>query len=344
MRAIIVQNDRKGKRMKVQGIFYTIISAVLFGITPLLATHIYALGTSPNTLVFIRALIVVPILFLLMKKDHESLKISRHDLLGIMIVTMLGNGLTTILLSVSYQYINVGIATTLHFLYPIFVALLCRFVFREKLGKQKLLALTFAVFGILCFFDMSGGSSMLGLFLAAASGFTYAFYMVMIEKKGLIHMNPYKLSMYGAMFIVLETLLYHLISPSLNFHLPTEAYGYMVVAAIISSFLAVVLLQRGIALLGSTSASILCLFEPITAVVCGYFFLKEELTMMKVIGCIIIMTAVIILVFANKRPKGKAQEESQPMECTSADEALRKADLDLKCSEESDAEENAASL
>lgn len=296
--------------MKVQGIFYTIISAVLFGITPLLATHIYALGTSPNTLVFMRALMVIPILFLLMKKDHESLKISRHDLLGIMIVTMLGNGLTTILLSVSYQYINVGIATTLHFLYPIFVALLCRFVFREKFGRQKLLALMFAVFGILCFFDMSKGNSMLGLFLAAASGFTYAFYMVMIEKKGLIHMNPYKLSMYGAMFIVLETLLYHLVSPSLDFRLPAQAYGYMMVAAIISSFLAVVLLQRGIALLGSTSASILCLFEPITAVVCGYFFLQEELTVMKIIGCIIIMAAVVILVFAKKRPKTETQKNA----------------------------------
>ena len=49
------------------------------------------------------------------------------------------------------------------------------------------------------------------------------------------------------------------------------------------------LLQIGIRLIGSTKASILCLAEPITSVVCGVVLLNEQLSIMKLIGCAFIL-------------------------------------------------------
>ena len=82
---------------------------------------------------------------------------------------------------------------------------------------------------------------------------------------------------------------------SIQFILPWNAYGLILLLSLVSSFLAVVLLQKGIQYLGSSTASLFCLFEPVTSVVCGALFLKEALTPAKIIGCCIIFTALIIM-------------------------------------------------
>lgn len=288
--------------MKTKGILYTIASAILFGAMPVIASNIYEMGVTPITLVCLRSLCVIPILFLLMKKDGEHLKLTLFQTKHIFLIAVLGSGLTTMLLFMSYQYIDVGTATTLHFLYPVVVALLCRVVYHEHLGKFKIAALLIAICGIFCFMDFSGHGSTIGLVMALCSSITYAFYMVQLEKIGLAKMNAFKLSMYLSVFIVMETLVYGLFVPgSISFDIPLAAYGYAFIIAIGTSFLAVVLLQRGIEMLGSTTASIFCLFEPITSVVTGYYFLNESLTILKILGCIIILGAVILLVYANKK-------------------------------------------
>lgn len=286
---------REGDRMYTKGILYTVLSAVLFGITPLITTAVYGYGANSMTVVFYRSLFVIPMLAVIMKARGISFTISVRDLRNTGIIAVFGSGLTTILLFSSYTYIDVGCATTLHFLYPVFVSLLCFAVYHERLGRRKLLALGMAFVGALCFFDLTNTGSITGLIMAASSALTYAFYMVQLEKTRLSHQNAYKISFYLAIFILLETLVYHLLFSSIQFILPWNAYLLILLLSLVSSFLAVVLLQKGIQKLGSSTASLFCLFEPITSVICGVFFLQEALTPAKAAGCLIILTALIIM-------------------------------------------------
>lgn len=281
--------------MHSKGILYTVLSAVLFGITPLITTAVYGYGANSMTVVFYRSLFVIPMLAVIMKTKNISFSIPARDLRNTGIIAVFGSGLTTILLFTSYAYIDVGCATTLHFLYPVFVSLLCFAVYHETLGKRKLIALSLALLGALCFFHLNSSNSTLGLLLAASSALTYAFYMVQLEKTRLSHQNAYKVSFYLAIFILLETLVYHMLFSSIQFLLPWSAYGLILLLALVSSFLAVVLLQKGIQCLGSSTASLFCLFEPITSVVCGTLFLHEALTPAKIMGCFIIFAALIIM-------------------------------------------------
>lgn len=281
--------------MYTKGILYTVLSAVLFGITPLITTAVYGYGANSMTVVFYRSLLVIPMLAVIMKARGISFTISVRDLRNTGIIAVFGSGLTTILLFSSYTYIDVGCATTLHFLYPVFVSLLCFAVYHERLGRRKLLALGMAFVGALCFFDLTNTGSITGLIMAASSALTYAFYMVQLEKTRLSHQNAYKISFYLAIFILLETLVYHLLFSSIQFILPWNAYLLILLLSLVSSFLAVVLLQKGIQKLGSSTASLFCLFEPITSVICGVFFLQEALTPAKAAGCLIILTALIIM-------------------------------------------------
>lgn len=287
--------------MNVKGIGYTVLSAVLFGITPLLARCVYEYGATPITVVFFRSLFVLPILWIIMRVQKVSLRISSHDLKNIGVISIFGSGLTTILLFSSYMYIDVGTATTLHFLYPVFVSILCFFIYHDALSKAKLCALGIACLGTLCFFFDSKGGQPIGFILAIVSALTYAFYMVQMEKTRLAHDNAYRVSFYISAFVVLETIMYHIVTPSIHLQLPLPAYGYLLLLGIVSSFLAVVLLQLGIKLLGSSTASLFCLFEPITSVIAGVLWLQESLSFWKVIGCLVIFSALILITSYEKK-------------------------------------------
>lgn len=53
--------------------------------------------------------------------------------------------------------------------------------------------------------------------------------------------------------------------------------------------------------LGATTTSILSMFEPVTSVIFGIIILQEQLTIIKLIGCLIILAAITGLIIFNKR-------------------------------------------
>ena len=78
------------------------------------------------------------------------------------------------------------------------------------------------------------------------------------------------------------------------FKMDAIAYGLLLVLALSASFLATVLLQKGVLLLGSTRASFICLLEPVTSMIVGILFLGEALTLNKGLGGLAIIISLII--------------------------------------------------
>ena len=284
--------------MKTKGYFLTILSAVIFGFTPILAKITYSMGSNGITMAFFRHLFVIPILFLIMKCQRLPYKITLHQLKNICLVGIIGNALTVAALYTSYSFIQVGSATVLHFLYPMFVSLICFFYYKERLSKAVKICLGTASFGILFFIEL-GGSSFLGLFLALFSGITFAYYMVGIEKLGLQSLNPYVLNFYFAIVISISLLMIGLISGQLELILPVEAYGYSFLIAVLTSIVGIICLQQGVRYLGAATASILSMFDPVTSVIFGIIILHEQLTIVKLIGCFIILSAITGLIVFN---------------------------------------------
>ena len=131
--------------------------------------------------------------------------------------------------------------------------------------------------------------SLFGYFLAITSGLTYAFYLVKMDKTGLVKMNALKLSFYLALFTTIEIFTINLFMQDVVFKMDAIAYGLLLVLALSSSFLATVLLQKGVLLLGSTRASFICLLEPVTSMIVGILWLNEALTFNKGLGGLAIM-------------------------------------------------------
>lgn len=276
-----------------KGYIYTALSAIIFGLMPLLTKIIIARGATSLTIPFFRVFYVTIVLFFVLKIKKIDLHLEKRDLLSVMLTSIFGSGLTIIILTESYNYVDTGIATSLHFLYPLFVAILCCFFYGEKIKKKQILSLSFALVGIICFMS-KGNGSLFGYFLAIASGLTYAYYLVKMDKTGLVKMNALKLSFYLALFTTIEIFTMNLFMQDVVFKMDVLSYALLLVLALSSSFLATVLLQKGVLLLGSTKASFICLLEPVTSMVMGILWLNEAFTLNKGLGGLAIIVSLII--------------------------------------------------
>lgn len=276
-----------------KGYIYTALSAIIFGLMPLLTKIIIARGATSLTIPFFRVFYVTIVLFFVLKIKKIDLHLEKRDLLSVILTSIFGSGITIIILNESYNYVDTGIATSLHFLYPLFVAILCCFFYGEKIKKKQILSLSFALVGIICFMS-KGNGSLFGYLLAIASGLTYAYYLVKMDKTGLVKMNALKLSFYLALFTTIEIFTMNLFMQDIVFKMDVLSYVLLLVLALSSSFLATVLLQKGVLLLGSTRASFICLLEPVTSMIVGILWLNEAFTFNKGLGGLAIIVSLII--------------------------------------------------
>ena len=283
-----------------KGILVTVLSAILFGIAPLITKSIYAHGMNAVGLGFYRTLLALPFLYSMVKVKHLSLTISFHELKRIVVVALFGSTLTMLFLNLAFGSLDVGTASTLHFMHPLFVTVICVVLFKERFRVKKAIPLLIALAGVCLFIDLENLNSLLGISYAIISSLTYAFYIIGIGKFNLHRINTYVLSFWTSAIVLISFLIMSLLTNSLFLPANSELLLLLLGNAIVCQVLAVTLMQLGITILGPQSASLLSLFEPITCVIAGYFFLRESLSVNAMIGCIFILLAVILHVHFEK--------------------------------------------
>lgn len=296
----------------MKGIILTMLSAIAFGFAFTLGPMTYGDGGSnPTTLTFLRNALSLPVLFLILRYQGISLAVTGKELLSLTILGGIGNAFTTLLLFISFSLIDVGIATTIHFIYPVFVTIGCVLFFKEKLGFKKVVSLLVATCGIACFFfgvDTSQGlrgGMILGLALAVISGVTYAFYIIYLDKSGLKNQPVFKITFYVALMSTIAMGVYGTATGDLTLStLTPKSWGISLAFSLLCTVIALSLLQIGIKYVGASTAAILTTFEPITSIVCGVILLGETITTVKIIACSLIMIGVVMLSLAKENKNG----------------------------------------
>lgn len=285
----------------MKGICCTLLSAVIFGFTPVLVRIAYEGGANSITITFLRAWLALPLLYYLIRRRRIPLKLEGPQVRKIVLLGIAGSCATTVCLYMSYHFISVGMATTLHFIYPILVSLSCVLFFHQRLQPFQLFSLILGCMGITTFMDLGLGGSFTGIALALVSGFFYAFHISYISASGLQDMYFFKLSFYLCLIMGAVCGLIGILTRTLTFHLTWTAWGFAVIVSFFVSVGAISLLQLGIRLTGPCTASILSTLEPITSVLLGVIILHEELTVSKGIGCLLILASVIIITLGENR-------------------------------------------
>lgn len=299
--------------MKTKGVILTILSSITFGFAFTLGPMTYgAGGSNPVTLTFLRNLLGLPFLLAIILFLKIDLKVTKKQLVDLILLGFIGNAITTLLLNMAFSYVDVGIVTPIHFTYPVFVTLGCVLFFHEKLSKQKIVALLIAMSGIGCFFVSAlssgsvGNSTLLGLILAISSGAFYAFYIIFMDKSGLKGESPFKVTFYVAITSTIGMFIYGNLTHQLVLSsLTTKSWWISGVFAFLCTVIGLSLLQIGIKHVGASEAAVISTFEPITSVIFGAIILGEEITIIKIVACLLIFAGVLTLSFAKDKASDK---------------------------------------
>ena len=118
---------------KTKGFIYGAIAAASYGMNPLFTLPLYAAGMSVDTVLFYRYFFAVIVLGILMKMQHQSFALRKADILPLVIMGLLFS-FSSLLLFMSYNYMDAGIASTILFVYPVMVAVIMGAFFKEKLS------------------------------------------------------------------------------------------------------------------------------------------------------------------------------------------------------------------
>ncbi|WBW98351.1 DMT family transporter [Oceanirhabdus sp. W0125-5] len=289
---------------KVKGSIYAILSAIFFGIMPILARLAYDGGINAFTLVFLRSFFSVLMLLIYLIINKVKFKVTREQIKTLVILSIFGYTFTMITLFMSYNYISVGLATTLHFIYPVVVTLISIVLFKEKIYFSKIIALLLSGIGIYLLIGKdSGDVSIIGTILALVSGIFYSFYLLSVAYSKIKTLNCYVLTFYLSFIASIFLFIVGIFTKQLSFQISAKAWGLSVIIAFLTSIVAVILLQKGIKLIGASTASILSTFEPIVGILLGVLILNETITMRIILGGILVVFSVIILTFKEKNNK-----------------------------------------
>ena len=282
--------------LQTKGVILAIISAICYGMNPLGALFLYEEGLNVNSVIFYRFIFasILLAIFMLIKKDSFYLKFKEIILLALLGLLF---GISAISLFNSFLYMDAGLASTVLFIYPIFVAIIMALFFKEKNSIITILSIIFAFLGVVLLYESDGANvSNFGIFLVIVSSLCYAIYIVIINQY--LKISALKVTFYSMLFCTITILIHSFFDSSLNI-MPLVNFNmwfYTIFLALVPTIISLLFLIKAIQLIGSTSASILGALEPLTAVLIGVYVFNEKITFWLVIGIVFILLGVILIV------------------------------------------------
>ena len=235
--------------------------------------------------------------WMLLKK--EPFKVRGREL-GLLVVLGLLFSCSSLFLFFSYEFIPSGLATTLVYLYPVFVALIMVFL-RFYPSWQTWLSIIATFGGILLLSSPSSGAEIKipGIILATASALSYAFYLVIVNRsKRIRNVSEHTLTLYALLTgTVLFVSLRALQGGSFVEGIDTVAdWGNLIGLAIVPTMISMLTLALSSRYIGPTKTSILGVFEPLTAILIGTLLFGEPLTLKMAIGIAVCVGAVVFMI------------------------------------------------
>ncbi len=295
--------------VKVKGVTLGSIAAASYGLNPLFALPLYADGMTADSMLFYRYVFAILMLGAMMLLQGKSFRLRRRQLLSLALMGLVFSA-SSLLLFLSYQYMDAGIASTILFAYPLLVALIMWLVFHERVSLLTWLCILMAFVGIALLYRGKPDAplSMIGVVLVLLSSLSYAIYIVGVNRSVLKKMDSSTLTfwalLFGSLLYVVRLTSIDIDTASFTFALQTPnnpwLWGNLVCLALFPTIISLVTMNLSIHYIGSTSAAILGALEPITALVIGVFVFGETLTPRISLGILLVLSAVTLLVAGKK--------------------------------------------
>lgn len=281
-----------------------IITGITYGLNPLFAVPLMKNGAATESILFFRYAFAVLLLGLFLLLRKQSFRVSGKQI-GVLFVLGLLYTSSSIFLFDAYEYIASGLATTLVFLYPVLVAIIM--VFLKVVPSWPVWLAIAATFGGVLIMTQSDGSQTInpiGVLLSIASALVYALFIVIINRSKVIAGISNSLLTFYALMVGAIVFIGKILSSdtAITAGITTEAdWLNLVGLALLPTIVSTATLAIASRNIGATKASVLGVFEPITAIIVGTLMFGEPLTTNIIVGISIAMVAVTFMITVTKR-------------------------------------------
>lgn len=292
---------------RVKGILYAAVSSSTFGLAPLFTLLLLGAGYSSFEVLSYRWGVASLFLGSLGLLSGRNFRLSRREFFTVFLLSLF-RAATSLSLVIAYQHIASGVASTIHFMYPLAVALAMMCFFRERGSVWVFAAIGMSIVGAVMLslgnVDFEQGNSALGMISACVSVVSYGGYIVGVRKSRAAEIDSTVLTCYvmglGALYFICGGL------STGGIRLETDGMTWLWILGLALPATAVsnMTLVQAIKRIGPTLTSIFGAMEPLTAVVIGVAVFHEPFTMQGAAGILLIVAAVSIVVL---RSSSRAQ-------------------------------------
>ena len=291
---------------RAKGILYAALSSSTFGLAPLFTLLLLGLGYSSFEVLSYRWGVASLFLGALALLAGRSFRLSWPELRTVFFLSLF-RAATSLSLVIAYQHIASGVSSTIHFMYPLAVALAMMCFFREKGSVWVFAAIGMSIVGAVLLslgnVDFTRGNTTLGMVSAAVSVVSYGGYIVGVRKSRAVGIDSTVLTCYvmglGALYFIAGGL----VTGGIRIETDGTAWLCILGVALPATAVSNMTLVQAIKRIGPTLTSVFGALEPLTAVVIGVAVFGEPFTVQGAAGILLIVAAVTIVILHSGRRK-----------------------------------------
>jgi drug/metabolite transporter (DMT)-like permease len=294
---------------RMRGAVLCLLSAAAFGTLGIFGKLASEAGANTATTLLVRFALAGAIFGLVLRVTGRWARLPRRVVLTGLGLGAFGYSLQSALFFAAIDRLDVSMVALILYTYPAFVTVAAIMLGRVQPSLKAGVALTVASAGLALVLLAGGGGGfeVVGALLALAASLTYTTY-ILVSDTVIGEVDPFALA-----FLVLTGAsasfgVAGLATGSLELALPSEAWLWLVLIALISTVVAVSAFFAGLRLVGPSEAAILSTFEPPVTVVLAFLILGERLTAPQLAGGALVLAAVVMLQLPARRAAPRLAE------------------------------------
>ncbi|MBR5329202.1 MAG: DMT family transporter [Firmicutes bacterium] len=284
--------------MDKKACIFILLAGACWGTNGLFFRQLSALGFGTMEVLFTKMLVAMILLggYLLIR-DASLFRMHLRDLWVFLAIGFVGMLAFNYFYFQAMVYNTVAVAVALLYTSPIFVVFLSAVLFKERVTKVKLLALTVIFGGCLCASGIFLGGlefSALGLFFGIGAGLFYGSYSIfsrIVLDRGYTSLTvafyAIAISCMGGFFLADHSV----IIGSFGLPMVVNVVGIAVFACLTPMLLYTAGLQK----VETGVAAMLVTSEPVVAALISAVVLSEPLSIFTVIGIVLILTGIMVM-------------------------------------------------
>lgn len=285
---------------RAKGISLAVITAVMWGIMGIFVRSLSQYQFTNLEISFFRCALAggAYFLFLLFTKP-SALKIDLKGLVICLIYGAVAYSISFVSYSVSVSRIPVGVATVLMFMSPIWVAILGRFMFGEKLEKNKIITIFICLIGAVLVSNLIGGGNVkldgIGILAGVVNGIGVAL-QILLPKYFAKDYERDTLLVYGFLGAAV-VLMFGIDFSSVAGHMSGTPVGTLIWnlfgIGILCTMVANVSCVKSTQYVEATTTSILSALEVVVGTLVGFLIFHEHMTLLQLLGAVIIVAGAV---------------------------------------------------